>query len=41
MQFRSILMPSVMKMERIGDAYARDANVRRNEGSAVFIGQTQ
>jgi len=27
MQFRSILMPSVMKIERIGDAYARDANV--------------
>jgi len=27
MQFRSILMPSVMKIERIGDAYERDANV--------------
>jgi len=27
MQFRSILMPTVMKIERIGDAYARDANV--------------
>ena len=28
MQFRSILMPTVMKIERIGDAYARDANVK-------------
>ena len=27
MQFRSILMPNVVKIERIGDAYARDANV--------------
>jgi hypothetical protein len=42
MQFRSILRPNVVKIERIGVAYARDwsgARARLDAGSAGFIGQ--